>query len=43
MSAATPCCADRTPDEVVTFRNSHGGAQQHYGLAPDITALGKIT
>ena len=29
-------------DEVVTFRNSHGGAQQHYGLAPDITALGKI-
>ena len=29
-------------DEVVTFRNSHGGAQQHYGLTPDITALGKI-
>lgn len=29
-------------DEVVTFRNSHGGAQQRYGLTPDITALGKI-
>ena len=29
-------------DEVVTFRNSRGGAQQHYGLTPDITALGKI-
>ena len=29
-------------DEVVTFRNSHGGAQQHYDLTPDITALGKI-
>ena len=29
-------------DEVVTFRNSYGGAQQHYGLTPDLTALGKI-
>ena len=29
-------------DEVVTFRNSHSGAQHHYGLAPDLTALGKI-
>ena len=29
-------------DEVVTFRNGYGGAQQHYGLTPDITALGKI-
>ena len=29
-------------DEVITFRNSHGGAQQHYGLTPDLTALGKI-
>ena len=29
-------------DEVVTFRNSHGGAQQHHGLTPDLTALGKI-
>ena len=29
-------------DEVVTFRSSHRGAQQHYGLAPDLTALGKI-
>ncbi len=29
-------------DEVITFRNSYGGAQQQYGLAPDITAMGKI-
>lgn len=29
-------------DEVVTFRNSYSGAQQHYGLTPDLTALGKI-
>ena len=29
-------------DEVVTFRNGHGGAQQQYDLAPDLTALGKI-
>ncbi|WP_420618504.1 aspartate aminotransferase family protein [Candidatus Poriferisocius sp.] len=29
-------------DEVITFRNSYGGAQQHYSLTPDITAMGKI-
>lgn len=30
-------------DEVMTgFRLARGGAQQHYGVRPDITALGKI-
>ena len=29
-------------DEVITFRNAYGGAQQHYDLTPDITAMGKI-
>ncbi len=30
-------------DEVMTgFRISYGGAQQHYGVKPDITTLGKI-
>lgn len=30
-------------DEVITgFRLSIGGAQQHYGIKPDMTALGKI-
>jgi len=29
-------------DEVITFRNSFGGAQQHYQLTPDLTTLGKI-
>jgi len=30
-------------DEVVTgFRVSRGGAQQHFGVKPDLTALGKI-
>ncbi|MBI4212610.1 MAG: glutamate-1-semialdehyde 2,1-aminomutase [Deltaproteobacteria bacterium] len=30
-------------DEVMTgFRVSHGGAQQLYGIAPDLTCLGKI-
>jgi len=30
-------------DEVITgFRLSPGGAQQHYGVTPDITTLGKI-
>jgi len=30
-------------DEVMSgFRVSLGGAQQHYGIAPDITALGKV-
>ena len=29
-------------DEVITFRTTHGGAQQSYNLTPDITAMGKI-
>ena len=30
-------------DEVMTgFRVAHGGAQQHYGITPDLTCLGKI-
>jgi glutamate-1-semialdehyde 2,1-aminomutase len=30
-------------DEVITgFRVSYGGAQQHYGVTPDLTCLGKI-
>lgn len=29
-------------DEVITFRAEHGGLQSHYGLTPDLTALGKI-
>ena len=39
---ATRNAALLVADEVVTFRSSHGGAQQHYGLTPDLTALGKI-
>jgi len=29
-------------DEVITFRAKYGGAQQWYGVRPDLTALGKI-
>jgi len=29
-------------DEVITFRSSYGGAQAHYDMTPDLTALGKI-
>ncbi len=29
-------------DEVITFRNQYGGAQQTYDILPDLTALGKI-
>jgi len=29
-------------DEVVTFRVNYGGAQEKYGVKPDLTALGKI-
>jgi glutamate-1-semialdehyde 2,1-aminomutase len=29
-------------DEVVTLRVSHGGAQEWYGVTPDLTAMGKI-
>jgi glutamate-1-semialdehyde 2,1-aminomutase len=29
-------------DEVISFRVAHGGAQQLYGVTPDLTTLGKI-
>jgi glutamate-1-semialdehyde 2,1-aminomutase len=29
-------------DEVITFRVGFGGAQEHYTVAPDLTALGKM-
>jgi len=29
-------------DEVVSFRVEHGGAQEYYGVAPDLTCLGKL-
>ena len=29
-------------DEVVSFRNNYGGAQENYSVRPDITSLGKI-
>ncbi len=29
-------------DEVITFRMAPGGAQDHFGVTPDLTALGKI-
>lgn len=29
-------------DEVITLRTSVGGAQQHYGIEPDLTAMGKF-
>ena len=29
-------------DEVITFRNGYGGAQEHYSVAPDLTAMGKM-
>ena len=29
-------------DEVISFRVSPGGAQEYYGVTPDLTALGKI-
>ena len=29
-------------DEVITYRLAMGGAQQRYGIAPDLTCLGKI-
>jgi glutamate-1-semialdehyde 2,1-aminomutase len=29
-------------DEVISFRLSHGGAQEYYEITPDITTLGKI-
>ena len=29
-------------DEIITFRLAVGGAQQHYGVTPDLTTLGKV-
>lgn len=29
-------------DEVITFRNGYGGAQDNYPVTPDLTALGKM-
>ena len=29
-------------DEVITFRNGYQGAQQSYGICPDLTAMGKM-
>jgi glutamate-1-semialdehyde 2,1-aminomutase len=29
-------------DEVVSFRIAHGGAQEYYGVTPDLTCLGKL-
>jgi glutamate-1-semialdehyde 2,1-aminomutase len=29
-------------DEVISFRIAYGGAQEHYGVTPDLTCLGKL-
>ena len=29
-------------DEVITFRSNYGGAQEWYGVSPDLTAMGKM-
>ncbi len=29
-------------DEVITFRSTYGGAQEWYGVRPDLTAMGKM-
>jgi len=29
-------------DEVISYRSSYGGAQEYYGITPDMTSLGKI-
>ncbi|MFQ5932751.1 MAG: aspartate aminotransferase family protein, partial [Nitrospiraceae bacterium] len=29
-------------DEVITYRLARGGAQEHYGVTPDLTCLGKM-
>ena len=29
-------------DEVISFRVAYGGAQEHYGVSPDLTCLGKL-
>jgi glutamate-1-semialdehyde 2,1-aminomutase len=40
--ATTRCGALLVFDEVITLRVAEGGAQAHYGVTPDLTALGKI-
>jgi glutamate-1-semialdehyde 2,1-aminomutase len=40
--AATRCGALLVFDEVITLRVAEGGAQAHYGVTPDLTAMGKI-
>ena len=29
-------------DEVVSLRVAYGGAEEHYGITPDMTCLGKL-
>src|SRR3712207_9466854 len=29
-------------DEVISFRVAYGGAQEYYGVSPDLTCLGKL-
>ncbi len=29
-------------DEVITFRSGYSGLQEHYGITPDLTAMGKM-
>jgi glutamate-1-semialdehyde 2,1-aminomutase len=41
-AAATAAGALLILDEVITLRLSTGGAQARYGVAPDLTAMGKI-
>jgi glutamate-1-semialdehyde 2,1-aminomutase len=41
-SATRQCGALLIFDEVVTFRLAYGGAQEIYGITPDLTSLGKL-
>ncbi len=41
-AAATRTGALLIFDEVVSFRVAYGGAQEHYGVMPDLTCLGKL-
>ena len=40
--AARDCGVPFIFDEIVAFRMAYGGAQQHYGIDPDLTTFGKI-
>lgn len=46
LETARDLCTDHDVplifDEVMTFRLAEGGAQERYGVTPDLTALGKI-